>query len=115
MKQPNRYKLEDYELDLQCWELRRAGRLVPLQPRQLQLLGYLVLHRNRLVSKTELLDALWPGTFVSDHALWTAIRAIRRALDDSAPRSCMLLTRRNLGFRFVGNVRESSEESEACA
>ena len=58
-----RYGFGDYSLDTQCYELRRAGELVPLGPQVFNVLAYLVAHRDRVVSRDELFARLWPGQF----------------------------------------------------
>src|SRR6187431_1516265 len=76
------YRFGPCEID----EARRAllvhGREVRLQPRVFDLLCYLVRHRERVVSKDELLDALWPGTIVVDNALQRVVSLARGALAD---------------------------------
>jgi DNA-binding winged helix-turn-helix (wHTH) protein len=54
------YVFGNYTLDTACYELRRAGTRVKLQPKMFEVLTYLIEHRERLVSKQELLEQLWP-------------------------------------------------------
>ncbi len=77
-----RYVFDEYELDTQTCELRRAGVPIALTPKAYAVLTYLIEHRDRLVSKEELLEALWPDTYVDDSAVKRNIMAIRRALED---------------------------------
>src|SRR5262245_37994254 len=63
-------------------------------------------HRDRFVAKEELLDALWPGVSVSETALTTAVKAIRRALGDDGERERFIETKRGRGYRWVAAVRE---------
>src|SRR5690348_17220439 len=73
---------EPFRLDPVNAHLWRGTELVPLQPRVFDVLHYLVTHPNRLVTKDELLDAVWPETAVSDAVVRVAIGALRKALDD---------------------------------
>ena len=86
--------------------LWRDAEAIVLSPKTLAVLHYLVTHPDRLVSKDELLDAVWPETAVSDAVVRVAIRALRRALDDPAqtPRFIATVTRR--GYRFLASVTE---------
>src|SRR5262244_1259855 len=63
------YVFDNYELDTGLYELRRAGIPVKLEPRVFNVLAYLVQHRERVVTKQELCEHLWPGQFVGDAAV----------------------------------------------
>ena len=73
----------DCELDLERYELRRAGVRVHLEPQVFDLLRYLLEHAGRVVAKEELLDAVWGDRFVSDTTVTTRIKEVRRAIGDS--------------------------------
>jgi DNA-binding winged helix-turn-helix (wHTH) protein len=70
------------ELDFGRGELRRDGNPIDIQPTPLRLLLYPVEHRDRVVSRQELLDAIWPGVVVGDEALTTALAEARHAVGD---------------------------------
>jgi DNA-binding winged helix-turn-helix (wHTH) protein len=106
---------EGWELDPARGELRRGGEAVPLRPKPFSVLLHLVLHRDRFVSKEELLDALWPGVTVSETALTTAVKAIRRALDDDGESARFIETKRGRGYRFAAEVREARARRAAPA
>ena len=74
------YVFGDYELDTQRHELRHAGTSCPLEPQVFAVLLYLIRHRDRVVSKQELLDQVWPETFVSESTLYHRLRAVRQAV-----------------------------------
>jgi len=74
------YSFDDYELKLQRYELRSSGRPVKLEPQVFNLLTYLIQHRDRLISKEELLEQLRPGRFVSEAALTSRMMAVRRTV-----------------------------------
>ncbi|MEM9175270.1 MAG: winged helix-turn-helix domain-containing protein [Myxococcota bacterium] len=101
-----RIVLDDYEIDSVALRLRHAGRPIALQRRPLELLLHLVRHRDRVVSREELLATLWPGAAVSEGALSTAVYAARRALDDQERNPPWIRTVRGRGFRFEGPCEE---------
>ena len=72
----------DCELDLDRFELRRAGRLRPVEPQVFDLLAVLIRERHRVVSKEELLDTVWGNRFVSESALTSRVKAARQAIGD---------------------------------
>jgi len=86
-----------------------------LTPRAFAVLRHLVEHRGRLITKQQLLTAVWRDAIVSDAALSSCIRDVRRALGDSsgAPRYLQTVHRR--GFRFVGPVASASVIPASCA
>jgi DNA-binding response OmpR family regulator len=81
------YRFADYALDTQRRELRRAGQPVAIEPKVFEVLLYLLQHRERVVTKEELLAHCWPGTFVSDAALSRCLAKVRKAVqsDQAAP------------------------------
>jgi DNA-binding winged helix-turn-helix (wHTH) protein len=110
---------EDFELDEQLFQLRRGGAVVRLEPKVYDVLALLVRHRNRVVSKDELLDTLWPGEFVSDTVLPRCIATMRKALGDARAQPRLIATVHGRGYRFIGTVREGvavvpASETEAA-
>jgi DNA-binding winged helix-turn-helix (wHTH) protein len=84
--------------------LLQAGEPVPLEPQVFDLLGYLIDHRDRVVTKDELNDRIWNGRCVSEAALSTRIRAVRRALGDDRAQQKYVRTLPKRGFQFVAGV-----------
>jgi TolB-like protein len=101
-----RYLFEDFALDLDLRELHRGGDLVPLEPQAFDLLAYLIQNRARVVSKADLLAAIWSGRIVSESALTTRINAARCAIGDSGEQQRLIKTLLRKGVRFVGSVQE---------
>lgn len=99
---------EDVELDRASRRVLRAGRPVPLQPKVYELLCALVDRRDRVVTKDELLDLLWPNEQVVPDVLTTAIRSLRVALNDTPQRSRFIRTVRSAGYQFVAPIRVRS-------
>ena len=104
-----RYAFEAFELDDELFELRLGDGVVPLRRQALDVLIHLVRRRDRVVSKRELVEAIWAGAAVSDTSLPQAIVAIRRVLSDTGDDARFVQTVRGRGYRFVAPVREIAE------
>ena len=102
-----RYFFEKYAFDTDRRELHRGADVVPLAPQVFDLLDYLIRNRERVVSKDDLIDAIWNGRIVSDAALTTRLNAARTAIGDSGEEQRLIKTLPRKGFRFVGAVREA--------
>jgi DNA-binding winged helix-turn-helix (wHTH) protein len=74
------------------FELRHAGAPVAVEPQVLSVLVYLVEHRDRVVSKNELLDNVWGDRFVSESTLTTRMKAARRAVGDDGAHQLIIKT-----------------------
>jgi len=109
------YLFEDCALDTERRELRRAGRLVAVEPQVFDLLEYLIRNRERVVSKDDVLSAVWNGRVVSESALTTRINAARGAIGDSGEGQRLIRTFRRKGVRFVSTVTESTAAPAAAA
>jgi len=109
------FRFGEFELDLGRYELRRGGEPVKSEPRVLEVLHYLIERRERVVSKEELLDSIWRDVHVSESALTTTIRDVRRALNDSSGEPRWIRTVYGRGFRFVGEVAALADETPAPA
>ncbi len=99
---------EDLELDLSRVELRRSGVRVPVEPQVFEVLAYLVNHRDRVVPKEELMDKVWGGRFVSETAVTSRIKPVRRAIGDNGQAQRLIRTVYGRGYRFVGPAREAA-------
>jgi class 3 adenylate cyclase/predicted ATPase len=98
------WRFADFRLDLDNACLWCAAQAIPLSPKVFAVLHYLVTHPDRLVSKDELLDAVWPETAVSDAVVRIAIGELRRALGDTAQAPQFIATVHRRGYRFVAPV-----------
>jgi len=98
------FQFGPFFLDREAYRLTRGEVAVDLTPKQLDLLFHLASHAGALVTKEELLDAVWPDANVTDNALAQAISELRDALDDdpASPRFIKTIARR--GYRFIGSV-----------
>ena len=102
-----RYLFETCAFDTDRRELRRGAELVAIPPQVFDLLDYLIRNREHVVSKDELIDAVWKGRIVSDTALTTRLNAARSAIGDTGEEQRLIKTLPRKGFRFVGAVREA--------
>jgi len=98
------YRFGKLELDEELCEVRSRDGTIRLQRKAFDVLLYLVERRNRVVTKDELLSALWPGCHVSEGALTQVIKTIRHALVDNLVRADAIVTVRGRGFRFRERV-----------
>jgi DNA-binding winged helix-turn-helix (wHTH) protein len=84
--------------------LYRDEQVVALEPQAVRVLRYLVEHSDRVISKDELLEAVWPEVFTTDGVLKKAVSQIRRALGDDSRDSRFIETYHRRGYRFVAPV-----------
>ncbi len=84
--------------------------MVNIEPQVFDLLVYLIENRQRVVSKDEILNAVWNGRAVSDSALTSRINAARHAIGDTGARQGMIRTSARKGYRFVGILRGNDDE-----
>ena len=106
-----RYLFEDCALDMNRRELRRGPMLLAIEPQVFDLLAHLIRHRDRVVSKDDLLETIWQGRVVSESALFNRINAARKAIGDTGERQRLIKTLPRKGLRFVGEVREETMEA----
>lgn len=97
---------EDCAMDIPRRELRRDGALVPIEPKAFDIIALLARERDRVVSKQELIDAIWDGRFIADSSLSTAIKTARKAVGDDGQTQRFIKTVHGQGFRFVADVEE---------
>jgi TolB-like protein len=101
-----RFLFDGHVLDIDRRELYQGIEPVVLAPLVFDLLTCLVMNRDRVVSKADLLDAVWSGRIVSESSLTSCIAAARRAIGDSGETQTLIRTIPRKGFRFIGAVRE---------
>jgi TolB-like protein len=100
------FVFEDYVLDLDRRELTRGSKAIATGPQVFDLLVYLVRNREHVVSKDDVLDAVWGGRIVSESTLTSHVNAVRKAVGDSGGEQRLIRTIARKGFRFVGDVNE---------
>lgn len=104
-------EFDDCVLDLNRRELLRGAGVVATAPQVFDLLVYLAQHRQHVVSRDDLIDAIWTGRIVSESTLASHINAVRKAVGDDGQQQRVIRTVARKGFRFVAEVRELSAAS----
>ncbi len=102
----------DHVLDTDRRELTRGAEAIVVAPQVFDLLVHLVQNRQRVVSKDNLLDAVWGGRIVSESTLTSHINAVRKAIGDTGREQRLIRTVARKGFRFVGEVREAQSSPD---
>jgi TolB-like protein len=96
----------DCVLDRDRRELTRGSEVISISPKAFDLLVHLVENREHVVSRDDLLQAVWDGRIVSESTLTSHINAVRKAIGDSGEEQRLIRTLARKGFRFVGDVQE---------
>jgi len=107
------YKFHDFSLDIDRRELRRAGELVSIEPQTFDLLQFLIQNRERVVSKDEIVTAVWNGRIVSESTITSRITDLRHAVGDTGGQQKVIRTLARKGFRFVAAVPAGDLEAGA--
>jgi TolB-like protein len=97
---------DDCVLDLDRRELLRASQVIATAPQVFDLLVYLAESRERVVSRDDLMNAIWAGRIVSESTLASHINAVRKAVGDSGQQQRVIRTVARKGFRFAADIRE---------
>ena len=100
------YTFTHFECDTRDATLSRDGLALEIEPDVFRLLAYLLEHRDRVVSKVELLDNLWPDETVSLAGIPRYVRAARHMVGDDGYRQEVIETVRGEGYRFIAHVEE---------
>jgi len=106
---------DDHALDTDRRELHRGPDSIAVEPQVFDLLVFLVQNRDHVVSKDDLLDAVWGGRIVSESTLTSRINAARKAVGDSGESQKLIRTIPRKGLRFVGAVRTRPPCNEQAA
>ncbi|MCC8938144.1 winged helix-turn-helix domain-containing protein [Bradyrhizobium sp. Arg68] len=109
------YRFNDFTLDPERRELRRGGALVAVEPQVFDLLEFLIGARDRVVSRDEVLAAVWQGRIVSEATLSSRVNAARSAIGDNGEEQRLIRTLPRKGLRFVGDVREDTAPDRPIA
>jgi DNA-binding winged helix-turn-helix (wHTH) protein len=99
----------NFSLDLVNECLWRDEQAIALPPKEFAVLLYLVRNPGRLVTKDELIEAVWPETAVTDGVLKVSIRKIRATLNDDSKSPKFIETAHRRGYRFIGRITEDKE------
>lgn len=105
------YVFGEFELDTSLFELRKSGRPCKIEPQVFNVLSYLLHHRDRVVTKEELLDQVWPDRSVSEASLSQRLMAARKAVGDSGRTQRVIQTLHGRGYRFIAPIEERAVSS----
>ena len=105
------FEFDAFRLDARERRLLRHGEPVPLEPKVFETLLMLVRHERRLVGKAELMQAVWPDSFVEESNLTRNISVLRKALSPRAGGPEYIETVAKFGYRFIGEVRALKGDS----
>jgi DNA-binding winged helix-turn-helix (wHTH) protein/predicted ATPase len=100
---------DPFYLDLANERLFRGSQAIKLRPKAFAVLTYLLARPAQLVTKEELLNAVWPETFVGDGVLKVTIRQLRNALSDDSKSPRFIETAHRRGYRFIGQITEGGQ------
>src|SRR5262245_64825093 len=105
-----RYRFDAFDVETDRHELRRSATVQPVDPLVFDLIAFFARNPNRLISRDEMVEAVWRGRTVSDATISSAVKSARRALGDSGDSQSLIRTVRGRGFTFQAHV-----ETEAAA
>ncbi|MEX0782205.1 MAG: winged helix-turn-helix domain-containing protein [Dehalococcoidia bacterium] len=107
-----RHRFDHFELDVAAFELRSGGQPIAMEPQVFEVLALLVQHHDRVVTKDEILDAVWPERYVTEAALNSRVMSARKALGDDGRTQRYIKTVHGRGYRFVGEVGLAAESPD---
>jgi Tol biopolymer transport system component/DNA-binding winged helix-turn-helix (wHTH) protein len=101
------FRFSEFEVAERELRITRLGVVVPLEPKALRVLIYLLRNPDRIIGKDELLNAVWGDTAVTENSLTRAIALLRRTLDDDIHQPRFILTIPAVGYRFIADVDQN--------
>jgi adenylate cyclase len=109
------YRFGPFTVDAGSYRLLRGSEVIPLSPKIIDLLLYLVARQSALVPKDELFAALWPDVAVTDNALTQAVSELRQALGDDSSKPTYIQTVARRGYRFIAPVQTATPDRPLAA
>src|SRR5947207_1108096 len=107
--QTQSFSFGEFEVDASCRRLTRDGKALPLNAKAFDLLVFLAENAGRVISKDQILGAVWQDRFVEEANLAVQISALRRALGDRADNPSYILTIPGQGYEFIGKIGRPEE------
>ncbi|HZC97029.1 MAG TPA: winged helix-turn-helix domain-containing protein, partial [Bradyrhizobium sp.] len=107
------FLFEDFCLDADRREFKRGSDLIAIGPKVFDLLLFLVQNREQIVTRDDLLQAVWGGRIVSESTLTSHISAVRKAIGDTGREQRLIRTVSRKGIRFVGKIQEEELPANA--
>jgi DNA-binding winged helix-turn-helix (wHTH) protein/TolB-like protein/tetratricopeptide (TPR) repeat protein len=109
-----KFRIGDYVVDTARYRVSHGDVTVAVEPKVFDLLVHLIRHRDRVLTREQLFEAIWDGREVSDATLSNHIAGARRALGDSGELQQTIQTVRGRGYQFVAPVIEVVEDAGAA-
>jgi Tol biopolymer transport system component len=106
-----KYQFGEFQLDTAERVLRQSGEIVALTPKAAQALELLVRNRGRVIPRSEMIEALWPDSFVEESNLTVTISLLRKALGEGENETLFIETLPKRGYRFVPEVENGKSDS----
>ena len=103
------YRVNNVEIDTSNFQLTENGAPISVEPKVFDLIVYMVTNRNRLITRQELFDNIWPGRIVSDTSLSNHIKSARKALGDDGQKQRVIKTVHGRGYQFVAETESLTE------
>ena len=103
------YQFDNIAIDTDAYQVTRDGNAVALERRAFDLLLYLIEQRERVVTRDELLERLWPGRIVTDSALTGQLKAARKAIGDDGKTQGLIKTVHGRGYQFISTVETTGQ------
>ena len=104
------YRVGHFVIDLARYRITVGDTAVPVEPKVFDLLVHLIRHRDRVLTREEMFEAVWDGREVSDATLSNHVKNARRALGDNGELQQTIQTIRGRGYRFIAPVIEVSDD-----
>ncbi len=109
-----RYTFDEVEINVERREIFLAGELRPVEPKVFDVLAYLAQNYDRVVGRDELLEACWPGIFVSDGTLSRCLSRVRASIGQGRSDNEPVRTLYKQGYRLVADVQSTSADGTAA-
>jgi pimeloyl-ACP methyl ester carboxylesterase/DNA-binding winged helix-turn-helix (wHTH) protein len=108
------YQFDQFTLDTDQFRLKQGDETLTLEPLVFDLLAYLIKHRDRVVTREELLENLWKGKVVTDAALGSRLKDTRRVVGDSGSKQAIIKTVHGRGYQFIAEATVLSTDTTAA-
>ena len=108
------YQFGKFAIDTRNYQLLNDGTEVELEPKVFDLLNYLIVNREKLVTRDELFENLWSGQIVSDTSLSNQIKVARRAIGDDGKSQSIIKTVHGRGYQFIAETDEIETQENAA-
>ena len=110
-----RYQFNRFEIDTLQFKLFLAGKAIAVEPKDFDLIVYLIKNRQRVVTRDEMFNTFWKGQVVCDSTLSNHIKSIRKILGDNGEEQRVISTIRGRGYRFIATTTELIDKNNSIS